>query len=260
MSDPEPESQGERGLDSIAAEHPMTTSLGSAASSPALLPIASPLLRAQQLIELQSRRSRVLKRSGDIVFSLLVLSLGAPVFVALAVMVKLSSRGPVFYVQQRVGRDYRSFGCIKFRTMRRDADRILSRLLAESPDLQEEFRNDFKLRNDPRITRIGRFLRRSSLDELPQFVNVLRGEMSVVGPRPIVRQELPRYGDRMEEVLAVRPGLTGLWQVSGRNNLSYDERVALDLRYARHRGFWLDLQIIVRTIGVILDPRDRGAY
>jgi lipopolysaccharide/colanic/teichoic acid biosynthesis glycosyltransferase len=238
----------------------MISSLGSANGSSALLPIAPCLLRAEQLIELQSRRSRVIKRSGDIVFSLLVLSLGSPVLLALALLVKFSSRGPVFYVQQRVGRDYKSFGCIKFRTMRRDADRILSRLLSESPDLQEEFRNDFKLRNDPRITRLGRFLRRSSLDELPQFLNVLRGDMSVVGPRPIVRQELPRYGDQMEEVLAVRPGLTGLWQVSGRNNLSYDERVALDLRYARHRSFRMDLTIILKTVGVILDPRDRGAY
>jgi lipopolysaccharide/colanic/teichoic acid biosynthesis glycosyltransferase len=186
----------------------------------------------------------VIKRSGDIVFSLLVLGLGSPLLLALALLVKLSSRGPVFYVQQRVGRDYRSFGCIKFRTMRRDADRILSRLLSESPDLQEEFRNDFKLKNDPRITRLGKFLRRSSLDELPQFVNVLRGEMSVVGPRPIVRQELPRYGDRMEEVLAVRPGLTGLWQVSGRNNLSYDERVALDLRYASQRSFGMIIKLL----------------
>jgi len=238
----------------------MLSTLGSTSASPALLPISPKLLRAEQLIELQSRRARVLKRSGDIFFSLTVLTLGSPVFLALALLVKISSRGPVFYVQQRVGRDYRSFGCIKFRTMRRDADRILSRLLSESADLQEEFRNDFKLRNDPRITRLGRFLRRSSLDELPQFLNVLRGEMSLVGPRPIVRQELPRYGDRMEEVLAVRPGLTGLWQVSGRNNLSYDERVALDLRYARHRSVWMDLSIIARTIGVILDPRDRGAY
>ena len=238
----------------------MLSTLGSTSASPVLLPISPKLLRAEQLIELQSRRARVLKRSGDILFSLTVLTLGSPVFLALALLVKISSRGPVFYVQQRVGRDYRSFGCIKFRTMRRDADRILSRLLSESADLQEEFRNDFKLRNDPRITRLGRFLRRSSLDELPQFLNVLRGEMSLVGPRPIVRQELPRYGDRMEEVLAVRPGLTGLWQVSGRNNLSYDERVALDLRYARHRSVWMDLSIIARTIGVILDPRDRGAY
>ena len=217
-------------------------------------------LRADQLIQLQSKRSRVMKRSGDIIFSLAVLGLGSPVFLALALLVKLTSRGPVFYVQQRVGRDYRSFGCIKFRTMRRDADRILSRILSESPDLQEEFRNDFKLKNDPRITRLGKFLRRSSLDELPQFVNVLRGDMSVVGPRPIVRQELPRYGNRMEEVLAVRPGLTGLWQVSGRNNLSYEQRVALDLHYASQRTFTLDLSIIVRTLRVIFDPRDRGAY
>jgi len=223
----------------------------------ALTPI---LMSAEQLIQLQSKRSRVVKRSGDIVFSLLVLSLGSPLLLTLALLVKLTSRGPVFYVQQRVGRDYRPFGCIKFRTMRRDADRILSALLADSPDLQEEFRNDFKLKNDPRITRLGKFLRRSSLDELPQFLNVLRGEMSVVGPRPIVRKEISRYGPHMESVLAVRPGLTGLWQVSGRNNLSYKQRVALDLLYARRRNFRMDLAIILRTVGVILDPRDRGAY
>jgi hypothetical protein len=217
-------------------------------------------LTAGELIALQSRSARTLKRSGDIVFSLAVLTLGSPLFLALAVLVKLTSKGSVFYVQQRVGRDHRSFGCIKFRTMRRDADKVLSSVLASSPELEAEFRNDFKLRNDPRITRIGRFLRRSSLDELPQFLNVLRGEMSVVGPRPIVRQEVSRYGAHMEEVLSVRPGLTGLWQVSGRNNLSYDERVALDLRYARHRSFLMDLQIIIRTVAVILDPRDRGAY
>ena len=218
------------------------------------------MLSAEQLIAQQSRRSRVLKRAGDIVFSLAVLSLGAPLFLLLGVLVKLTSRGPVFYVQQRVGRDYCSFGVIKFRTMRRDADRVLGMLLAQSQDLAEEFRNDYKLRNDPRITPLGKFLRRSSLDELPQFLNVLRGEMSVVGPRPIVRDELDRYGDRMDEVLAVRPGLTGLWQVSGRNNLSYATRVKLDVRYARYRNAWMDLRIIIRTIGVVLDPTDRGAY
>jgi lipopolysaccharide/colanic/teichoic acid biosynthesis glycosyltransferase len=212
------------------------------------------------LVQNPSRRSRVVKRTGDIVFSLAVLTLGSPVFVLLGLLVKLTSRGPVFYVQQRLGRHHRSFGCIKFRTMRRDADRVLGVLLAESPDLAEEFRNDFKLKNDPRITRLGKFLRRSSLDELPQFLNVLRGEMSVVGPRPIVRKELPLYGAAMEEVLTVRPGLTGLWQVSGRNNLSYAERVELDLHYARNRCFRIDLAIILRTIGVMLDPNDRGAY
>ena len=216
--------------------------------------------KVQELIERQPHHSRVLKRTGDIVFSLAMLSLCSPLLVLLVLLVKITSRGPVFYVQQRVGRGYRQFGCIKFRTMRRDADRILSAVLAASPDLQEEFRNDFKLRNDPRITRLGRFLRRSSLDELPQFLNVLRGEMSVVGPRPIVSQELPRYGKRMEEVLAVRPGLTGLWQVSGRNNLSYRKRVQLDLYYARYRSLKMDMRILLRTIRVVLDPRDRGAY
>jgi lipopolysaccharide/colanic/teichoic acid biosynthesis glycosyltransferase len=200
------------------------------------------------------------KRSGDIVFSLMALGLGSPVFLAIALLVKLSSPGPIFYVQPRVGRGYRRFGCIKFRTMRRDADALLPDLLARSQHLRNEFQNDFKLKNDPRITPLGKFLRRSSLDELPQFLNVLRGEMSVVGPRPIVTEEISRYGDNMDDVLSVRPGLTGLWQVSGRNNLSYRKRVTLDLRYARRRTFLLDLSILVRTFRVILDPRDRGAY
>jgi lipopolysaccharide/colanic/teichoic acid biosynthesis glycosyltransferase len=215
---------------------------------------------AQELIQAQSKRARVLKRTGDIVFSLAVLTLGSPLFLALAVLVKLSSPGPVFYVQRRIGRGYKGFGCIKFRTMRKDADRILKTLLEESPELKAEFKKDHKLKADPRITPIGGFLRRSSLDELPQFLNVLRGQMSVVGPRPIVWDELERYGRRMDEVLAVRPGLTGLWQVSGRNNLSYDARVKLDITYARRRTFLLDLAIIVRTVGVVLYPRDRGAY
>lgn len=238
----------------------MVASISSTAVGASYARANAQLLSADQLIELQSKKSRFVKRSGDILFSLLVLSIGSPLFILIAFLVKLTSKGPVFYVQQRVGRDYRSFGCIKYRTMRRDADKILSKVLAESPDLDEEFRNDFKLRNDPRITRLGRFLRRSSLDELPQFINVLRGDMSVVGPRPIVKAELPRYGDRMEEVLAVRPGLTGLWQVSGRNNLSYPERVDLDLRYSNRLNFTMDIRIILKTVGVILDPRDRGAY
>lgn len=215
---------------------------------------------AHRLLAGQSLRGRVIKRAGDIAFSLAVLCLGAPVFLVLAVVVKLSSRGSVFYVQRRIGRGYKSFGCIKFRTMRKDADRHLASVLASSEELRAEFARDFKLKADPRITTIGRFLRRSSLDELPQFINVLKGQMSVVGPRPIVWDELERYGRSMDAVLAVRPGLTGLWQVSGRNNLSYPNRVRLDLHYARNRNVWLDLQIILRTIGVILFPRDRGAY
>ena len=220
----------------------------------------SSTLSTSTLIGRQSRFGRILKRFGDIVFSLAVLGLGMPVFFLIALIVRLSSPGPVFYVQCRVGRGYQRFGCIKFRTMRSDADAVLARVLRDSPSLREEYERDFKLKSDPRITPIGRFLRRSSLDELPQFLNVLRGEMSVVGPRPIVDEELMRYGPYMDEVLAVRPGLTGLWQVSGRNNLSYKKRVKLDLVYARSRSLLLDLAIMLRTFGVLLFPMDRGAY
>ena len=236
--------------------------MGRGSDLPHLALISAPpsSLSADVLIGQQSRYGRVLKRSGDIVFSLAILGLGSPLFVLIAMLVRISSPGPIFYVQRRVGRDYKRFGCIKFRTMRSDADEVLERVLANDPTLRVEFEQDFKLKSDPRITSIGRFLRRSSLDELPQFLNVLRGEMSVVGPRPIVDRELVRYGAYMDEVASVRPGLTGLWQVSGRNNLSYSKRIKLDLAYARGRSLLLDLAIILRTFGVLLLPMDRGAY
>ena len=217
-------------------------------------------LPALEIIRNQSRSGRTLKRIGDIVFSLIVLTLGSPIFILIAILVKLSSPGSVFYIQRRVGRNYREFGCIKFRTMYKDADDLLPNLLEKYPLMRKEFEKDFKLRQDPRITKLGRFLRRSSLDELPQFFNVLKGEMSVVGPRPIVSNEIIKYSLFMEEVISVRPGLTGLWQVSGRNNLSYKKRVELDLLYARNRNFVLDLEIIILTLGVLLFPMDRGAF
>jgi lipopolysaccharide/colanic/teichoic acid biosynthesis glycosyltransferase len=202
----------------------------------------------------------MIKRAGDIVFALTVLSVGFPLLFLIAVMVRVTSRGSVFYSQRRIGRGYKGFGCLKFRTMRKGADQMLLQLLERDPLLREEFERDFKLKRDPRITPLGRFLRRTSLDELPQLLNILKGQMSVVGPRPIVWDELERYGRQMDLVLSVRPGLTGLWQVSGRNNLPYETRVRLDLYYVRHRTFWLDLRIILRTIGVVLLPMDRGAY
>ena len=217
-------------------------------------------LPAVEIIRNQSRYGRTLKRIGDVIFSLLVLILGSPIFIFIGILVKLSSRGSVFYIQKRVGRNYREFGCIKFRTMYKNADELLPNLLEKYPLMRKEFEKDFKLRQDPRITKLGRFLRRSSLDELPQFFNVLRGEMSVVGPRPIVSNEIHKYSLFMEEVISVRPGLTGLWQVSGRNNLSYKKRVELDLLYARNRNFILDLEIIILTLGVLLFPMDRGAF
>ena len=217
-------------------------------------------LPALEIIRNQSRYGRTLKRIGDVIFSLLVLTLGSPIFILIGILVKLSSPGSIFYIQKRVGRNYREFGCIKFRTMYKNADELLPNLLEKYPLMRQEFEKDFKLRHDPRITKLGRFLRRSSLDELPQFFNVLKGEMSVVGPRPIVSNEINKYSVFMEEVISVRPGLTGLWQVSGRNNLSYKKRVELDLVYARNRNFILDLEIILLTLGVLIFPMDRGAF
>ena len=203
---------------------------------------------------------RTIKRLADVIFSLTVLLLGSPVFLLIALLVKLSSVGPTFYIQQRVGRNRSSFGCIKFRTMHPEAEDILLNLLETNSLFKEEFERDHKVRNDPRITPIGKFLRKYSLDELPQFINVLRGEMSVVGPRPIVLEEVGRYGESMNEVNSVRPGITGLWQVSGRNNLSYRRRVSLDLNYVRRRNLLMDFRIIIRTFFVLLLPMDRGAF
>ncbi|OKH20983.1 galactosyl-1-phosphate transferase [Hydrococcus rivularis NIES-593] len=200
------------------------------------------------------------KRMFDVVFSLLVLIFLSPLYLILALLIAISSPGPIFYVQQRVGKNYKRFGCIKFRTMVRDADEILEAIVANSPQMREEFENNFKLRDDPRITWIGKFLRLTSLDEFPQFWNVLMGDMSVVGPRPLVPEELCKYGNRIEKVLTIRPGITGLWQVSGRNDIPYPQRVQIDVYYVNCRNWLMDLWIIVKTIGVIIFPHSNGAY
>lgn len=202
----------------------------------------------------------IVKRLFDIVFSFSVLILFSPVYLLLALLVALSSDGPVFYIQERVGKQGRHFGCIKFRTMVNHADRLLVEMLASSPHLQQEFEDNFKLKHDPRITWIGHFLRITSLDEFPQFWNVLMGDMSVVSPRPLVPEELHRYGDAIEQVLSIRPGITGLWQVSGRNDIPYPQRVRMDAYYVNHRRFWLDLWLIVKTVRVVLFPKNNGAY
>lgn len=200
------------------------------------------------------------KRLFDIVFSLAVLILFSPLYLLLVLLIALSSPGPIFYVQERVGKNYRRFGCIKFRTMVRNADAVLCELMETSPQLQQEFQENFKLRRDPRVTWIGQFLRTTSLDEFPQFWNVLMGHMSVVGPRPLVVEELPRYGQYIDHILTIRPGITGLWQVSGRNNIPYPKRIQIDVYYVNFRTFWTDLWIMVRTIGVVIFPKDSGAY
>ncbi len=141
-----------------------------------------------------------------------------------------------------------------------DADRVLDEMMARSADLRQEFAENFKLKEDPRITKIGKFLRTTSLDEFPQFFNVLKGEMSVVGPRPLVPEEIERYGTAIDRVLTIRPGITGLWQVSGRNDIPYAQRIRIDVNYVKRRNFWLDLYIVLRTVVVMIMPKNNGAY
>ncbi len=191
----------------------------------------------------------------------LVLLLAIPVgllVLLLALLIRLDSPGPVFYGQWRIGQGGRPFRIWKFRSMVRDADKVLYAYLRAHPELQEEWARDQKLKHDPRITRVGRFIRRTSLDELPQLWNVWHGEMSLVGPRPIVEGEIERYGALFPLYTKVRPGLTGLWQVSGRNDTTYAERVAMDAYYVRNWSPWLDLYILARTIWVVLFAK--GAY
>jgi Undecaprenyl-phosphate galactose phosphotransferase WbaP len=197
------------------------------------------------------------KRTLDIVGSLALAVIFAPILLPIALIMLLNGEA-VLYKHRRVGRGGKTFECLKFRTMVADADKVLQDLLDTSPALKTEWLRTQKLRNDPRVTRIGRFLRRTSLDELPQIWNVLLGEMSLVGPRPITRQELMRYGRNTAIYLAVKPGVTGLWQVSGRSDTDYRRRVAMDVYYVRNWKFRLDLYILFKTISVVLGGG--GAY
>lgn len=198
------------------------------------------------------RTPQALKRSLDLLAAILGGILLLPFFVVISAAIWLITRGSVFYGHERVGLAGRAFTAWKFRTMVGDADEVLRRNLEMNPGLLAEWSRCQKLRHDPRVTAIGRFLRRTSLDELPQIWNIIRGEMSFVGPRPIMQSEVDRYGSRYSLYKKVRPGLTGLWQVSGRNNTTYDERVQLDEYYVRNWSVWLDLYIIGKTARVVL--------
>ena len=203
--------------------------------------------------------ARLVKRTADVVLAAAALVLLAPVWLLVALLIKLDSRGPILYRQERVGMDGRVFLFLKFRTMRTDSDDRAHReyqrkYIAGQPEtnLGDDAKPVYKMRADPRVTRVGRFLRRLSLDELPQLLNVLRGDMSVVGPRPPIPYEVEAYALRHRRRLDMKPGLTGLWQVSGRNRLSFEEMVRLDLYYIENWSLWLDLKIILRTIPVML--------
>lgn len=194
----------------------------------------------------------LLKRSADIVGAALLLLFFLPLMGFIAVAVRLAGPGPVVYAHERVGFGGRTFRCYKFRSMVPDADAALAKHLAANPAARREWETSRKLTNDPRITPIGRFLRVTSLDELPQLFNVLKGEMSLVGPRPIVADEGRFYGEHFADYLSARPGMTGLWQVSGRSDVSYDRRVALDAHYVANWSPKLDASILLRTLKVVL--------
>ena len=198
------------------------------------------------------------KRLVDITLSIVLLVVFSPLFAAAALAIKLCDRGPIFFVHKRVGFSSRQFGCIKFRTMAVDAEQRLAVYLASNKEFAREWAHRRKLKSDPRLISIGEFLRKTSIDELPQLVNVLRGDMSLVGPRPIVVEELRHYGDDAGWYLSVRPGLTGAWQVSGRSDTSYKARVRIDREYCLNWSLFEDITIIIRTIPAVIFAR--GSY
>lgn len=200
-----------------------------------------------------------LKRAFDIVFSLLALIIGLPLFFLIALLIYMTSPGKIVYSHERIGRAGKPFSCYKFRTMYDDADERLENLLQTHPELLHEWTCSRKLKNDPRITPFGKFLRKTSLDELPQFWNVLKGDLSIVGPRPVVYDEVILHlGKKASKILSVRPGLTCIWQVSGRNDVSYAKRIQLDEEYVDNRSLLLDLKLILKTIPSMISSR--GAY
>jgi exopolysaccharide production protein ExoY len=198
------------------------------------------------------------KRGFDVTGALGALLLLLPLFALIALIIRLWDRGPVFYRHRRIGLNGEAFDCLKFRSMVMNADEVLSRHLAANGEAAREWEETQKLKSDPRITPLGSSLRKTSIDELPQLVNILKGEMSFVGPRPIVTAEVPKYGVCIDHYLRARPGLTGPWQVSGRNDVDYAARVALDRDYVEAWSFWRDIAIIAKTARVVVTAR--GCY
>lgn len=199
------------------------------------------------------------KRLFDVIFSLAVLILLLPIFLLISLCIKASSKGKILYSHERIGRGGKPFQCLKFRTMYADAEIRLKEILANDPSKMREWCENFKLKNDPRITPLGFFLRKTSLDELPQFWNVLKGNLSVVGPRPVVHDEIIKhYGAKAAKILSVRPGITGMWQVYGRSDVCYQTRIMLDEKYVENQSLLLDIKLVLKTIPSMIFPK--GAY
>lgn len=202
--------------------------------------------------------NRVVKRAFDLISVILGGILISPFLIALAIIVAIDNHGKIIFAHRRVGRSGKIFKCYKFQTMYSNADKLLQDYLEKNPEARAEWEEHFKLLNDPRVTKLGDFLRRTSLDELPQLWNVLIGDMSLVGPRPITAQEIKKYAENIREYYLVRPGITGLWQVSGRSDTTYEERVAMDVWYVQNWSIWLDFIYLIKTVGVVVNQK--GAY
>jgi exopolysaccharide production protein ExoY len=215
------------------------------------------LIYRARFARLRCPAEQMTKRVFDFVVALLLIVAISPILLLIALLAKLDG-GPATFGHRRIGANGETFVCWKFRTMVQNADEVLARVLATDPAARAEWDRDFKLKNDPRITRIGRILRVTSFDELPQLFNVLKGEMSLVGPRPIVAKEVARYGSAFHDYARCRPGITGIWQVSGRNNIDYGARVRLDQEYARNWSLRRDSYILLQTAVVVI--QGRGAY
>ena len=195
---------------------------------------------------------KVIKRLFDIIVSFLGLLILSPLFLLLTILIKCDSKGPVFFIQKRVGRNGKKFGIFKFRTMRINAEELIASF---TPEQLKEWKENFKLKNDPRITRVGKFLRNTSLDELPQLINIFIGNMSLVGPRPIVEEELEWYGEKKSVLLSVRPGLTGWWATNGRSEVSYPERCDYELYYVYNCSLLLDVKILFKTFSAVFSRK-----
>lgn len=208
--------------------------------------------------KLSFKTNLFIKRIIELFLVILASPLWLPVFFILIIAVKLTSPGPALYAHTRVGKNGTVLKCLKFRSMYKDADKQLEKILAENADMRAQWEKERKIQNDPRVTGFGKFLRKTSLDELPQLINVLRGDMSLIGPRPVTESELEYYGEYADFVFSVKPGLSGMWQVSGRSDTSYDERVNFDTYYIQNWSIWLDIWILIKTVWVVLSHK--GAY
>ena len=217
-----------------------------------------PLPFKELMVDSRSLNYFILKRLFDLALAIPTAIFLTPIMISIVLLIKIFDRGPAIFKQRRIGLGGQDFYCYKFRTMTVDAEERIRALIETDSQAAEEWARDQKLKNDPRITPLGKFLRKSSLDELPQIWNIIKGEMSFVGPRPIVHDEIKKYGNQYIAYVSVPPGITGLWQVSGRNDVEYEERVQLDAQYAHTRKIWNDIGILFKTIPAILFSK--GAY